>query len=86
MAESRGKRKVRIGRVVSDKCDKTRTVVVKRSFQNPLYQKIVRRSRKYSVHDEENLSKVGDIITIMETRPLSKTKRWRLMEVTERAK
>ncbi len=86
MAESRGKRKVRIGRVVSDKCDKTRLVVVERSFQNPLYQKILRRSRKYSVHDEENLSKVGDIITIMETRPLSKTKRWRLMEVTERAK
>ena len=86
MAESRGKRKVRIGRVVSDKCDKTRIVVVERSFQNPLYQKIVRRSRKYSVHDEENLSKVGDVITIMETRPLSKTKRWRVMEVTERAK
>ncbi len=86
MAESRGKRKVRTGRVVSDKSDKTRIVVVERSFQNPLYQKIVRRSRKYSVHDEENLSKVGDIITIMETRPLSKTKRWRLMEVTERAK
>ena len=86
MVEGRRHRKIRIGRVVSDKSDKTRIIVVERSFQHSLYEKIVRRRRKFAVHDEENRSKVGDLVSIMETRPLSKTKRWRLVEVVERAR
>jgi small subunit ribosomal protein S17 len=86
MVEGRGHRKTHIGRVVSDKSDKTRIIVVERSFQHPLYEKIARRRRKFAIHDEENRSKVGDLVSIMETRPLSKTKRWRLVEVVERAK
>ncbi|MBI2950640.1 30S ribosomal protein S17 [bacterium] len=86
MGEGRGHRKTRVGRVVSDKSDKTRIIVVERSFQHPLYEKTLQRRRKFAVHDEENRSKVGDMISIMETRPLSKTKRWRLVEVLEKAK
>jgi len=86
MGEGRGHRKTRVGRVVSDKSEKTRIIVVERSFQHPLYEKTVRRRRKFAVHDEENRSRVGDVVSIMETRPLSKTKRWRLVEVVEKAK
>lgn len=86
MGEGRGHRKTRVGRVISDKSDKTRIVVVERSFQHPLYEKTVRRRRKFAVHDEENRSRVGDMVSVMETRPLSKTKRWRLVEVLEKAK
>jgi small subunit ribosomal protein S17 len=86
MEEGRGHRKTRVGRVVSDKTSKTRTILVERSFQHPLYQKIVRTRRKFAVHDEENRSKVGDLVSIMETRPMSKTKRWRLVDILEQAK
>ena len=86
MGEGRGHRKARIGRVVSDKTPKTRIIVVERSFQHTLYEKILRRRRKFAIHDEENQSKVGDLVSVMETRPMSKTKRWRLVQILERAK
>ena len=86
MAEGRGIRKTRVGRVIGDKTDKTRIIAVERSFQEPLYGKVVRRRSKFSAHDEENRSHVGDLVSIMETRPLSKTKRWRLVDILERAK
>lgn len=80
-----GNRKVRIGRVVSDKMDKTRIVAVVRMTRHPLYGKIIRRTKKYKFHDERNESRVGDKVKIMETRPLSKDKRWRLVEIMERS-
>lgn len=80
------KRKVRSGRVVSDKMDKTRVVLIERTTKHPLYGKIIRRSKKYKFHDETNESRVGDIVRIMETRPLSKDKRWRLVEIVQRSK
>ncbi len=80
------KRKVRSGRVVSDKMDKTRVVLVERTTKHPLYGKIIRRSKKYKFHDEANESRVGDVVKIMETRPLSKDKRWRLVEIVQRSK
>jgi small subunit ribosomal protein S17 len=86
MAEERNKRKVRIGIVVSDKSDKTITVSVQRQEVHPKYEKIIRLSKKYKVHDEKNESHIGDTVRIMETRPLSKTKRWRLVEIVEKAK
>ena len=86
VSETRGQRKVRIGTVVSDKMDKTVTVKVERVMQHPLYRKVVRRSKKYMAHDENNECKTGDVVRIMETRPLSKRKRWRVVEVIERAK
>ncbi|NSW82686.1 MAG: 30S ribosomal protein S17 [Syntrophothermus sp.] len=86
MSETRGQRKVRIGTVVSDKMDKTVTVKVERVMQHPLYRKVVRRSKKYMAHDENNECKTGDVVRIMETRPLSKRKRWRVVEIIERAK
>jgi small subunit ribosomal protein S17 len=82
----RGRRKVRTGIVVSDKMDKTVVVQIASSIRHPLYGKIVRRSNKLNAHDETNQAHVGDKVRIMETRPLSKTKRWRLLEVVERAK
>ncbi len=85
MAE-RGRRKVRIGRVVSDKMDKSRIVAVERLVQHPLYKKYIRRTTKFMAHDENNESHVGDVVRIMETRPLSKRKRWRVVEILERAK
>ncbi|NOZ55585.1 MAG: 30S ribosomal protein S17 [Calditrichaeota bacterium] len=85
MAE-RGRRKVRIGRVVSDKMDKSRIVAVERLVQHPLYKKYIRRTTKFMAHDEKNESHVGDVVRIMETRPLSKRKRWRVVEILERAK
>jgi small subunit ribosomal protein S17 len=82
----RGARKVRTGVVVSDAMDKTVVVRISTQVRHPLYRKIVRRSTKLQAHDEANDAHVGDTVRIMETRPLSKTKRWRLVEVVERAK
>ena len=83
---SRGRRKVRTGTVVSEAMDKTVVVRIASQVKHPLYGKIVRRSTKLKAHDEANDAHVGDTVRIMETRPLSKTKRWRLVEVLERAK
>ncbi len=80
----RRRRKVRTGVVVSDRADKTVTVLVERQFPHPLYGKGVKRSKKYHAHDENNEYRVGDRVRIMETRPLSKTKRWRVVELIER--
>jgi small subunit ribosomal protein S17 len=80
----RNRRKVRTGTVTSDKADKTVTVVVERHFAHPLYGKGVKRSKKHHAHDENNEYKVGDTVRIMETRPLSKTKRWRVVELIDR--
>jgi small subunit ribosomal protein S17 len=85
-AETRNDRKVRQGVVVSDVQDKTIVVRVQRTTTHPLYNKTIRVSKKYHVHDEANDAKVGDTVRIVETRPLSKLKRWRLEEVVERAK
>lgn len=82
----RGHRKSKIGIVVSDKMDKSRVIAVKRFIKHPLYGKFVRKTSKFVVHDENNESHVGDTIKIMETRPLSKRKRWRLLEIIEKAK
>ena len=82
----RGRRKVRSGVVVSDAMDKTVVVRINSSFRHPLYGKTVRRSTKLKAHDETNDARAGDLVRIMETRPLSKTKRWRVVEVMERAK
>jgi small subunit ribosomal protein S17 len=83
---SRAGRKTRAGIVVSDKMDKTIAVSVVRLFKHPTFGKTVRKSKKFYAHDEENRAKVGDKVVIMETRPQSKTKRWRLVKVTEEAK
>jgi small subunit ribosomal protein S17 len=80
----RNNRKVLVGRVVSDKMDKTITVLVETYKKHPLYGKRVKYSKKYKAHDENNVAKVGDIVKIMETRPLSATKRFRLVEVVEK--
>ena len=84
-AESRNRRKTRVGVVVSHSADKTVTVVVERRFSHPLYGKGVGRSKKYHAHDEKNEFQAGDVVRIAETRPLSKTKRWRVVELVERA-
>ena len=85
-AEGRqNRRKIRVGVVTSDKMDKTVTVSVERRFAHPLYGKGVTRSKRYQAHDENNEFTVGDKVRIMETRPLSKTKRWRVVELIERA-
>ncbi|MDT7960387.1 MAG: 30S ribosomal protein S17 [Armatimonadota bacterium] len=81
----RGRRKVRVGVVVSDKMDKTVVVAVTRSFRHPLYGKTIRRTKKYMAHDEENACRVGDRVEIVETRPLSRRKRWRVRAILERA-
>ncbi len=82
----RNLRKERVGQVVSDKADKTITVAVNRKVKHPIYGKFVRKTTKFTAHDEKNESNVGDTVKIMETRPLSKMKRWRLVEILERAK
>lgn len=82
----RGSRKTRVGKVVRDKMDKSRVVAVERTMRHPLYGRIIRRTKNYKVHDENNESRVGDTVKIMETRPLSKQKRWRLVEVVEKTK
>lgn len=83
--ETRGTRKVRQGKVVSDKMDKTIVVAVDRRVADRLYGKQIVRTKHYYAHDEENTAKTGDVVRIMETRPLSKLKRWRVVEVVERA-
>mgnify|MGYP002641845252 CR=1 FL=1 len=85
MAE-RNIRKQRTGVVVSDKMDKSITVVVERKLMHPLYGKFVKKSKKFMAHDEKNDCNIGDKVRIMETRPLSKNKKWRLVEILERAK
>jgi small subunit ribosomal protein S17 len=82
----RGRRKVRTGVVVSDAMDKTIVVRIDRQVRHPLYGKTVRRSSKLQAHDEANDANLGDTVRVVETRPLSKTKRWRLIEIVERAK
>ena len=84
--EERNLRKTRTGRVVSDKMDKTIVVAVEDHVKHPLYKKIVKRTYKLKAHDENNECKVGDTVKVMETRPLSKDKRWRLVEIMEKAK
>lgn len=84
--ETRNLRKERIGVVFSDKMDKTVTVAVKWKEKHPIYGKFVNKTKKFHVHDEKNECNIGDTVRIMETRPLSKTKRWRLVEIIERAK
>jgi small subunit ribosomal protein S17 len=84
--QQRGRRKVRVGVVVSDAMDKTVLVRIDRTMRHPLYKKTVRRSSKLAAHDEHNDAHVGDTVRVMETRPLSKTKRWRVVEIVERAK
>ena len=84
--EVRNQRKVRVGVVTSDKMDKTITVAVERRLQHPLYGKFIKRHTKFTAHDERNECTVGDLVRIMETRPLSKLKRWRLVEIVEKAK
>lgn len=84
--EERGRRKVRTGVVVSDATDKTVLVRIERQIRHPLYKKTVRRSAKLAAHDERNEAHVGDTVRLVETRPLSKTKRWRVVEIVERAK
>lgn len=82
----RNLRKVRIGKVVSDKMDKTIVVAIVDNVKHPLYGKIVKRTYKLKAHDENNECKIGDIVKVMETRPLSKEKRWRVVEIIERAR
>lgn len=82
----RGARKVRVGVVVSDKMQKTVVVKIDRRVPHPLYGKMVTRSSKVKAHDEENAAKAGDTVRIMETRPLSKDKRWRVVEIVDRAR
>ena len=84
--EERNLRKTRTGKVVSDKMDKTIVVAIQDNVKHPLYNKIVKRTYKLKAHDENNDAKIGDTVKVMETRPLSKDKRWRLVEVMERAK
>jgi small subunit ribosomal protein S17 len=86
MAESmRNERKTRVGTVVSDRMDKTVVVAVERRSAHPIYGKQMARTRKFHAHDEENQARVGDKVRIVETRPLSKTKRWRLVEIVTKA-
>ncbi|MEE0022284.1 30S ribosomal protein S17 [Ruminococcus sp.] len=85
MAE-RNLRKTRVGRVVSDKMDKTVVVAIIDNVKHPLYKKIVKRTVRLKAHDENNACKVGDRVEVMETRPLSKDKRWRVVEIIEKAK
>jgi small subunit ribosomal protein S17 len=80
----RGHRKVQVGKVVSDKMDKTVVVEVERIMRDKLYKKVLKRKSKFYAHDEENLCKVNDVVRIMEVRPLSKTKRWRVVEIIGR--
>lgn len=86
MVENQGSRKTMIGTVTSDKMEKTITVNVETVKQHPLYRKIIKTSKKYKAHDENNEAKIGDVVKIMETRPLSKDKRWKLTEIVQKAK
>ena len=84
--EERSMRKTRVGIVASDKMEKTIVVAVRDNVKHPLYNKIVKRTVRFKAHDENNEAKVGDIVMIMETRPLSKDKNWRLVKIVEKAK
>ena len=86
MSEQRGNRKTRVGVVVSDKMDKTIVVAIRERVQHSLYGKIMNRTVKFKVHDENNECGVGDKVRVMETRPLSKEKRWMMVEIIEKAK
>ncbi len=86
MTETREKRKIRVGQVVSDKMDKTIVVAIVDNVRHPKYGKIIKRTVKIHAHDEKNECGVGDKVAVMETRPLSRTKRWRLVEIIEKAK
>lgn len=86
MTENRAFRKTRIGQVVSDKMDKTIVVAIEDSVQHPLYKKTMKRTLKLKAHDENNECGIGDTVEVMETRPLSKDKRWRLTRIIEKAK
>jgi small subunit ribosomal protein S17 len=83
--ETRSRRKTRVGEVVSDKMDKTAVVAVTRLVRHPLYGRFVKKTSRFKVHDEKNECRAGDIVKIMETRPLSKDKRWRLVEVMKKS-
>ena len=82
----RNSRKVKIGKVISNKMDKTIVVAIEYSTKHPLYGKVVKRTYKLKAHDEENVCAIGDKVKVMETRPLSKDKRWRLVEIVEKVK
>ena len=84
--EERNLRKTRVGKVVSDKMDKTVVVEVEDRRKHPLYGKIIKQTKKFKAHDENNECRIGDRVRIMETRPLSKDKRWRLVEIVEKAR
>ena len=84
--EERNLRKTRVGKVVSNKMDKTIVVAIKDHVQHPLYKKIVKKTYKLKAHDAENQCSIGDTVRVMETRPLSKDKRWRLVEIVEKVK
>ncbi len=86
MTKDRGLRKTRTGKVISTKMDKTITVAVERRLQHPVYGKFIKKTIKLVAHDENNVCSEGDTVKIMETRPLSKTKRWRLVEIVEKVK
>ena len=86
MAEERKLRKVRVGKVVSNKMDKTIVVAIEDHVRHPKYNKIIKRTVKIHAHDEQNVCSIGDKVSVMETRPLSKTKRWRLVEIVEKVK
>ena len=85
MSEQRNNRKARTGMVVSDKMDKTVVVAIKTNVKHPLYKKVIKKTYKLKAHDENNECSIGDKIKVMETRPLSKDKRWRLVEILEKA-
>ncbi len=85
MVESQARRKIRIGEVVSDRMEKTRVVEVERLLRHPKYQKVIRKRKKFVVDDPKNEAHIGDKVRIVETRPLSKTKRWRLLKILEKA-
>ena len=85
MTETRALRKVRVGKVVSNKMEKTIVVAIEDNVRHPKYGKIIKRTVKVSAHDENNQCNIGDKVAVMETRPLSKTKRWRLVEIVEKA-
>jgi small subunit ribosomal protein S17 len=86
MEKTRGLRKTRVGRVISNKMDKTITVAVVRRLQHPVYKKFIKKTMKLKAHDEQNACQEGDLVKVMETRPVSKLKRWRLVEIVEKVK
>ncbi len=86
MADINTNKKIRTGFVTSDKMDKTVTVVVERKSQHPLYKRVIRKTKKFKVHDEKNVCNEGDKVRIIETRPISKEKRWRVLDIITKAK